>query len=124
MANNRLTKSYAAGGVIGANLIVKFSADYTVVVAGAATDLLIGVTTEIDAASGERVDVIHGGIADVKAGGTIARGALVTADAAGKAVAAAPAQGVNNHVLGRALIAAADGDIIPVLLAPGIMQGA
>lgn len=124
MALNGLTKSYAAGGAIGANLIVKFSADYTVVVAGAATDLLIGVTTEIDAASGERVDIIHGGIADVKAGGTISRGALVTSDAAGKAVAAAPSAGVNNYVIGRALIAAADGDIVPVLLTPGIMQGA
>ena len=48
----------------------------------------------------------------------------MTADADGKAVAAAPGSGVNIRVAGVALVSAASGDIIPVLLAPQQIQGA
>jgi hypothetical protein len=126
MANNLLTKSYNAGGAINANSIVKAGAnDYDVLqAAGAtATEKLLGVTTEIAATSGERVDVILGGIADVKLGGTVARGDPVTADASGNGVAAAPATGTNNRIVGIALISGVSGDIIPVLLAQSMLQG-
>src|SRR4051794_25888097 len=96
MANNGLTKSYTAEGAITANRIVKVGAnDWGVLQGAAATDSLIGISTEIDAASGERIDVVHEGIADLKLGGTVARGALVTSDASGQGVAPAPAGGSN-----------------------------
>lgn len=122
--NQYLIKSFTAGGAIGANLIVRFSADNAVVVAGAATELLLGVTTEIAADSGERVDVVLSGIVMVKAGGSITRGALVTSDASGQAVAAAPSAGANVRVLGVAMLGAASGDLVPVLLSQSMMQGA
>lgn len=124
MANNGLTKSYNAGGAIGARLIVKpGSNDYDVVAGAAATDLLIGVSTDIAAASGERVDVVQEGIADVKLGGSVTRGQPITSDGSGQGVVAAPAAGVNNRIIGFALISGSSGDVIPVQLAPGYMQG-
>jgi hypothetical protein len=125
MGNNGLTKSYVAAGAIPAHAIVKFgSNDGEVVVGAAAGDLLIGVTTEVAAAgAGSRTDVIHTGIAAVKTAGIIARGAAVTSNNAGLAVAAGPAAGTNARIIGFALATSASGDIIPVLLAPGVMQG-
>lgn len=124
MSNNSLAKSYLAEGAISAFTIVKVGAnDYGVLSAAAVSDKLIGVATEIDAASGERVDVIHEGIADVKIGGTVARGDLITTNASGQGVAAAPAAGTNNRVIGVALISGVSGDIIPVMLSLGMLQG-
>lgn len=122
--NRLLTKSFLAGAAIPANTLVKFSADNTVVPAAAATDLIIGVSSELPTDSGAMCDVVMAGIADVKAGGAITRGVLVTSDASGEGVAAAPAAGVNNRVLGPALVTAADGDIVPVLVMPHQIQGA
>ena len=42
----------------------------------------------------------------------------------GKAVSAAPAAGVNAHIIGFAEVSAVAGDIAPVLLARGVLQGA
>ncbi len=124
MANNGLTKSYLAEGTINPFRIVKPGAnDYGVLQGAAATDFLVGVTTEVDASSGERVDVIHEGIADLKLGGTVTRGGPVTSDASGQGVAAAPGAGTNNRIIGFAVISGVSGDIIPVQLAPGVMQG-
>ncbi len=125
MSNAVLTKSYTAGAAVTKRRLVKFgSADATVVQAAAATDLIIGASGELSAASGARIEVVVAGIADVEAGGSITRGAKVTADSDGKAVAAAPAQGVNNQVGGIAMVSASSGDIIPVLLIPHQIQGA
>ena len=124
MANIELTKSYNAEAAVPANRIVRFgAADYGVVLASAATDALVGVSTEIAADPNERIDVIHQGIADVQLGGTVTRGALITSNATGQGVAAAPAAGANNRYIGTALIAGVSGDIIPVLLNPGSIQG-
>jgi len=127
MSNPTLIKNFRAAAAIAALRIVKFdAADDDVVQAAAATDAMFGVCVQPDgaAAVGDRVDVVVQGIAEVEFGGNVTRGALVTADAAGKAVAAAPAQGVNNRILGVALRSYASGDHGKVLLAPGIMQGA
>lgn len=124
MANNGLTKSYTAEAAISANRIVKVgAADYGVLTAAAVSDKLLGITTEIDAASGERVDVIHEGIADLKLGGTVARGDFLTSDASGQGVAAAPAAGTNNQIIGKALVSGVSGDVIPVLISPSMLQG-
>src|SRR4051794_23491093 len=123
MANNGLTKSYTAEGAISANRIVKVGANDWGVLAGAAvSDKLIGITTEIDAASGERVDVVHEGIADLKLGGTVARGDLITSDATGQGLTAAPVAGTNNRTIGTALVSGVVGDLIPVLVSPGSVQ--
>jgi len=125
MSNPLLIKAFTTGGAVTKRRLVKFSAaDRTVAQAAAATDLIVGAATELDAASGARISVVLAGIADVEAGGNITRGSLVTADADGKAVAAAPGSGVNIRVAGVALVSAASGDIIPVLLAPQQIQGA
>ncbi|MDA9499284.1 capsid cement protein [Bradyrhizobium sp. CCBAU 11357] len=124
MANIGVTKSYLAEAAIAANIIVKVGAnDYGVLQGAAATDKLIGITTEIAAASGERTDVVHEGIADLKLGGTVARGDLLTSDASGQGITAAPAAGSNNRIIGMALISGVVGDIIPVKVAPGSFQG-
>lgn len=124
MANNGLTKCYTAEGAINANRIVKVgAADYGVLQAAAVGDKSIGISTEIDAASGERVDVVLAGIADLKLGGTVARGDLLTSDATGQGVTAAPAGGTNNRIVGMAIISGVTGDIIPALVSQGSFQG-
>lgn len=124
MANIGLTKSYTAEGAISANRIVKVgAADWGVLVAAAVGDKSIGISTEVDTVSGERIDVVHAGIADLKLGGTVLRGDFLTSDATGQGVAAAPAAGTNNRIVGTALIAGVSGDIIPVLVQPGSFQG-
>ena len=124
MALNGLTKSYVAEAAIAGNRIVKFgAADYGVIQGAAATDLLIGVSTRLDATTGERIDVVHEGIADVKLGGTVTRGQRITSDATGQGVAAAPAAGTNNGVVGMALTSGVSGDVIPVLISVGQIQG-
>ena len=62
------------------------------------------------------VDVAHVGIAPVVAGGAVSLGAAVTADASGRAAAAA---GGGKRAAGIALDAASGaGDVIRILLAP------
>jgi hypothetical protein len=70
------------------------------------------------------VEIVTHGIAWVEAGAAIAVGLPVTSDASGRGVAAAPAAGTNNRIIGFALEAAvAAGDQIRVLLSPGQIQG-
>lgn len=124
MSNPTLIKTFAAGGAIAAYRIVRFSAADTVVQAAAVTEALAGVTTDVAPLSGERTDVVMGGIALIEAGGAIALTNFVTSDATGRAVAAAPAAGVNNRIIGIPLEpAVAAGDIIRVMLSPGSLQG-
>lgn len=119
-----LSSNYLAEAAVAASLFVKFgAADGQVVPAAAATDSIIGVSEQIDAAINERVDVVHMGIVFLKAGGNITRGGEVTSDAAGKAVAAAPGAGVNNRIGAIALQSAVNGDIFRALLTPGLKQG-
>lgn len=121
---NSPIKNYEAEGAIGKYHIAKFgTGDTKVVAAAAATDALIGITTELDVVSGEPVDVVHDGVHQVKAGGAITRGDLLTANANGEAVTAAPAAGSNVAVIGRALASAASGDVIPVAINISQIQG-
>lgn len=119
-----LTKAFNAGGTIPANRICKHgTADGVAVTAAAATDALLGVSTGIPATTGERVDLVVTGIADVEYGGNVSRGALLTSDAEGRAVVASPAAGANARVIGQAWVSGVLGDIGSVLLAPGSVQG-
>ncbi len=124
MAQNVFNRNYTASGAIGAYLIVKPGAtDGTIAAAAAATDALIGVNESVAAANGERVDIVKAGIADVLFGGIVAAGDPLTADLTGKAVKAAPAVAANVRIIGFAEVAAVAGDIGPMLIAPGVMQG-
>ena len=125
MSNKLLSTAFVADVVIPKFRIVKHGAgDRNVTLSTAAADLSIGVSHELDAAVGERIDVERIGIANVEAGAAIARGSPITADATGRGIVAAPAAGVNARVIGFADEAAlAAGDVIRVLLAPCVMQG-
>ena len=124
MAWNTSFRNYTAEAAIAAHRIVKPGAtDGSVLQAAAATDALIGVTEGLAPEAGERVDTVKSGIADVEYGGAVTRGQLLTADADGKAVAAAPAAGANVRIIGVAEVSGVAGDIGQVLIAPGLMQG-
>jgi hypothetical protein len=115
-------KGYKAGAAIVGKRFAKFSATDTVVQAAASTDLLIGVV-DLDGASGDMVDITMLGPAKITCGGNVTRGAKLTADADGKAVAAAPATGVNAQTGAIALSSGVAGDIIDVIVLPGAVQG-
>lgn len=124
MAITLLNRDYTAAAAIAAFRIVKAgAADGEVLQAAAATDALMGVCESVGPAAGERCDVVKVGIADVEFGGPVTRGGPVTSDAIGRAIAAAPAAGSNVRVIGYAEVSAVAGDIAPVLIAPGVMQG-
>lgn len=123
---NPQTKTFIASGAISHRRLVKFTAtDNVVALATAATDIIAGVADcPGGAVDGERVDIILLGPAEVVAGGTIAPGALITAGAAGAAVAAAPAAGVNNVTAGFTLAGAVSGDFVRAFVQRGSIQGA
>jgi hypothetical protein len=119
-----LTKSYKAEAAVAGRRIVKFgTADNQVIQAAAVADLSVGIAERVGAAINEQCDVIVAGIAECQAGGAITRGDFLTSDATGKALASAPAAGVNNRVVGIALASGVLDDFIPVLLAQGRIQG-
>ena len=124
MSNPNSIRNFLAEGAIPAFSIVKVGAnDGGALAAAAATDKIIGVSTDIAAASGERCDVILGGVADVLFGGAVTRGDPLTADASGRAVTAAPVAGTNNRLIGFALVSGVLGDVGQVDLAQSVMQG-
>lgn len=124
MRNEGLQKTLIAGAAVAKNRIVKFgAADTAAIQAAAATDLLIGVSDNLGADSGEPFDVIVDGIALVEYGGNVTRGQKLTADADGKAIAAAPAAGANAQIIGVAMLSGVAGDIGSVRIAPSVMQG-
>lgn len=114
-----LITNFNAGAEVRPYRIVKFGAsDKTAVQAAAATDASIGVADQMGAASaGDPLDVIRSGIAEVEFGGNVTRGAWLTADADGKAVATTTD---GAQVIGRAEVSGVDGDIGSVLIAPGM----
>lgn len=126
MSNAGLIKNYIAEAAVLPYRVVKFgSADGQVLQAAAATDASFGVSDNLgQATAGSRVDVIHTGIAEAEAGATFTRGALLSADAQGRVVAAAAAGGSNVRVIGVALVSAtAVGEIVSVAVEPGSFQG-
>ena len=124
MSNANMIRNFKAEGVIPAFTIVKMgSADGQILAAAAATDKLMGVTTDIGAAINERADMIMGGVADVLFGGAVTRGDPLTSDASGRAVTAAPAAGANVRLIGFALVSGVLGDVGQIEVKQGLMQG-
>lgn len=119
-----LIKNFRASGAIAPWLIVKPGAsDTQVAVAAASGDALIGVSSEIAAEDGQRCDVMMSDIADVRYGANVTRGDLLTSDANGRAITAAPAAGVKMRTIGFALISAVAGDVGPARIVPGQITG-
>lgn len=124
MSANAVFRSFTAAADIPANSIVKFTMnDGEVAPAMAATDKIAGVTDSVAVVAGQMVDVAIAGFHPVKAGGVIAAGDPLTADAASKAVVATFAAGVNKFVIGRALAKGVAGDLVLFLVAPSNIAG-
>ena len=117
MSHVLMWRAADAGGAVAPHRIVKYGDDdATVVQSAVAADAHVGVSGRAAAASGGRVEIARAGIADVEYGGNVARGALLTADAEGKAVTAA----ADNRVIGIAEVSGVAGDIGQMLLAPSL----
>lgn len=115
--NTLLTKTFNAGAAIAKNTIVKFdSVDDQVIVATGVTDMPIGIALEAAAASGDRIEVAVGGIAEIKSAGAITRGGYVVAAAGGEGKAGTAATAKQNAI-GIAMLGVADNDIFPCLIA-------
>lgn len=85
-----LTLSFRAAAAVAARRLVKLSATGEALQAAAAADVSFGVSERVGAAAGGVLDVVTSGVAEVEFGAAaLTAGVLVTADADGKAVAAA-----------------------------------
>lgn len=122
--NPTLIKNKVAEADVAAYRIVKHGSAGGVVQAADASAALVGISIELPAAAGARLDVAQGGIPSVEYGDTIAAGDPLTADADGKAVKAAPAAAQNAFIIGFAEVDGVAGDIGSVLFAPGSINGA
>lgn len=119
-----LNKNYIAETAIKKCRIVAFgSSEGRVIHATSATEKSMGISMELDADLGDRVDVTRAGIADVEYGGNVAAGDELTADAEGRAVVAAPGAGSNVRIVGIAEYDGVLGDIGAALIGCGSMQG-
>lgn len=115
MRNEGLIKSFVPEADIAGYRVVKFgTTDALVAQASAAADNTIGVSNMIGAvaADDDTVDIVMSGIAEIEYGGTITRGAKLTCDANGKAIAAA----TTNSVIGIAMVSGVAGDIGSLLI--------
>ncbi len=124
MLNRILVKTFVAGAALNPNQLVKYGVDdNTVIPAAAAADSIIGSTGAIGADLGDRIDVTLIGVEEVSYGGNVTRGDLVTSDANGAVVTAAPVAAANARIAGIAMVSGVAGDIGSVLIKPGSMQG-
>jgi hypothetical protein len=124
MANPGLIKTFTAETAVTPYRIVKHGTlDTNVVMATGVNDNLLGVSGQVQGDIGKRVDATLSDIADIEFGGVVTRGDWLTADVNGKGVTAAPAVGVNNNVIGRAMCSGILGDIGVVMLMGGRIQG-
>lgn len=107
--NPKDIKTYTAGGEVKPYQIVKITDRGKVEAASATSQTLIGVAIELGAKKDERVDIAHGGLPKVKLSAAVTVGAALTTDTDGYAKAASS----GDMVVGFALSAGADGDVIP-----------
>ena len=125
MSRPGITFTYSADVALPPRRLVRHGvADNRVTLATDGAAPILGVTEQIPVALNGSVDVIHGEVAMVEAGGPVARSSPVTADGIGRAIVAAPAAGVNMWSGGIALEAAtAAGDQFRMLVVPQRLQG-
>ena len=117
MRNDGLIKTFYADGTLEGRKLVTFgTGKLKVKQATAASEALIGVTTQIGSETNGRVDVIFSGITEANAGGTIAKGDVLTSDSNADVVKASQAA---DRVIGIALEDAVTGDYVSILIAQG-----
>jgi hypothetical protein len=109
---NMATRTYTSGAAISQFTFVAGPASDGQIDPCGAGDRACGVALSAASAAGQAVTVAYDGRVTVKAAGTITRGAAVASDANGEAVAAAS----TDIILGYALEAAVDNQIITVEL--------
>ena len=116
---------FRAAGAIGQWRFVKLTASDVATFANAATDTILGITQTAAVAVNDPVDMAGPGeVSFVEAGAAFGAGVRLTCDALGRAVAAAPAAGINNGVGAYSMqSAAAIGDIVRVIVVPHVIQG-
>ncbi|MBB5046785.1 hypothetical protein HNR60_001533 [Rhodopseudomonas rhenobacensis] len=117
-----LIKGFVADAAIRGNRIVAFHATKQAVIEGASNVApLTGVSTSTGAKAGGVVDAVQLGLTEVVAGGVLARGAQVTSDVEGRAVAlpAPAAAAVTVRTIGQVQAAAVEGDIVPIVVSAG-----
>lgn len=117
-------KTFVADAAVRGNRIIAFHASKQAAIEGASnTAVLIGVSTSTGASAGREVDIVQAGPAEVVAGGNLIRGAQVTSDDQGRAVAL-PAPGavaVTVKTIGQVQAAAVEGDIVSINVVPGLV---
>lgn len=122
-----LIKSYEASAAILGSRIVAFSdvaASSKVAQAAAATAPAIGVSGPLGAAQGEMADVILGGLAQLKLGGTVTAGAPIMSDANGAGIAATATAATTRRVIAFALEPGVNNDVIWVNVVPSLLDRA
>jgi len=115
--SRNLIISHRASASADAFTIAKITGHLAAEPAAADTDALIGTFDAQGANSGEMADIVLSGPAEVKLGGTVAAGDMLTADANAHAVSIAA--GATKRTIGIALSAGVDGDVIPYNADPG-----
>lgn len=119
MNNPGLIKSLLAAAVILPHRIVKFGADDAhIVQAAAATDASIGVSPLGADTIGQVCDFATEGLATVEYGGAVTRGAFLTSDAQGRAVATTTG---GARIIGIAMVSGVLGDLGSVKIAPSAL---
>ena len=123
MRNELFLKAcYAGAAILPFRLVKHGTGDATAVTATAATDAAFGVSDSLGAsAAGDPCDIVRGGIATVVYGGTVTRGAPLTADSQGRAVVATVA---GSRIVGFAEMSGVSGDEGAVAIAPGFLSAA
>jgi hypothetical protein len=118
MSQARHIVSFVALATITGRALVTFgAADGEVAIATSISDTIIGVAERVGSNDeNNRCDVIVGGIAEAIAGGTITRGDVLTAGAAG---VCAVASNATDRIVGIAMASAIAGDYLDVLIAQG-----
>ena len=110
-ANIGLVKTFLAGGSISEYRVVKFGADDRIALqATAATEKFAGVAglpKGASAITGDSIDVIKSGVADILYGGNVAVGDFLTSDDEGRAVVAVD----GDNLIGIAQITGVEGDL-------------
>jgi hypothetical protein len=102
-------------------LIVAGTVGDKILAATAATDKLIGTTDSLGAEASSPTGIDLTGIGQVKLGGDVPFGAMITSDGASLGIECTPSNSTNKRYIGFALQGGVTGDVIDYKIAPGIM---
>lgn len=118
MSHSRYRNHAAQAIVEGFRIVKPGTADMTVIKSTGPTDFNIGTSDALDKAIGEQVDVSVGDIHEVRLGGTVVRGASLTADANAKAVSTTT---TGHRCIGFAEVSGVLDDVITYIRSPHVL---